>query len=179
MVIDKVKLEGIDIMKLDNITELKNTINSILKQENWIEFVETATCNYRSGRFYNLNNYNCYEWYNEIKEEVGYDISMKPLYEYIKDKAASEQLKLAYEKASESENWDEYINEEVEILSGLDADKLEMTIDWEIIHIREIEEYLNEDETQVIIARAHCSHNWKKSYLVYDINKEEIEEVLK
>lgn len=166
---------------MNNETELKNTINSILKQENWIEFVETATCNYRSGRFYNLNDYNCYEWFNEIKEEAGYDISMKLLYEYINDKEASEQLKQAYDKASESEDWDEYINEEVEILSDLDADKLEMTTDYETIHIREIDtiEYLDEDETQVIIARAHCNHNWKNSYLVYDINKEEIEEVLK
>lgn len=166
---------------MNNETELKNTINSILKQENWVEFVKTATCNYRSGRFYNLNDYNCYEWYNEINEESGYDLSTKLLYEYIKDKEASEQLKQVFDKTIESGDWDEYNEKEIEILSDLDADKLEMATDWEVNHIYEINEieYLDEDETQVIIARAHCTHDWKKSYLVYDINKEEIEEVLK
>lgn len=38
MVTKEVKLEGINTMKLDNKEQLKNTINSILKQENWVEY---------------------------------------------------------------------------------------------------------------------------------------------
>lgn len=169
-----------EALKMNNEEQLKNTINSILKQENWVEFTRTATCCYRNGRFYNLNDYNCYKWYNEIYEEAGYGISTKPLYDYINDKEASELLKQAYDKASKSEDWDEYTEKEIEILSNLNADKLEMATDWEVNHIYEINDikYFNKEQSQVIIAEAHTSRCWgfRRSYLVYDITSEKIEE---
>ena len=168
---------------MNNETELKNTINSILAKENWVEFVKTATCCDRKGCFFNLKKYNCYDWYKEIDEQVKYYLDEEPLYKYLKDKEASEQLKNYYKKATENEDWDEYDEKEIEILSNLDADNLVVNGDWEVNHIYEINdiEYLDEDETQVIIAEGHTSRCWgyRINYLVYDINKEEIEEVLK
>lgn len=165
--------------------ELIKKINKKLKENDFRIFQNRDCCTCRTGSIINLNNFTFQEIFDYVKEDCGLGLC-EWMYEwdFIGDVKKAEELENASPDWCEAtqEDIDKYEDKKYEIFESLEASDIEIPIcDYELIKVPEIDDieyhddYDGTDYNLVYIAQTPQKQRRYKSYLVYNIDRDDFE----
>lgn len=158
-------------------------INKKLAENDYRIFQKTCTCTCRTGSIINLNDFTFQEIFDYVAEDCGFGNGEEE-WDFIGDVKKAKELENACPDWCEAtqEDIDKYEDKKYEIFSSLKSSDIEIPIcDWELIRVSEIDdiEYHKDNEgidyNLVYIAQTPQKERRYKSYLVYNIDKDDFE----
>ena len=161
-------------------------INEKLSENDYRIFQKTCTCTYRTGSIINLKNFTFSQIFDYVAEDCGYGNGYEE-WDFIKDAEKAKELKNACPDWCEAtqDDIDKYSYKKYEIFSSLKSSDIEANLgDWELIKVPEIDyiEYHEDNEgtdyNLVYIAQTPQKERRYKSYLVYNIDRDDFEIIL-
>ena len=163
--------------------ELIKKINKKLKENDFRIFQNRDCCTCRTGTIINLNDFTFQEIFDYVKEDCGFGNGEEE-WDFIGDVKKAKELENASPDWCEAtqEDIDKYEDKKYKIFESLEASDIEIPIcDYELIKVPEIDEieyhddYDGTDYNLVYIAQTPQKREIYKSYLVYNIDRDDFE----